>query len=245
MSAARSARVFRPRLLPTLATVAMLALLLGLGRWQLARAEQKRVMVESFERTQTLPVTAYAADQVRFAHVEARGRWDGTHQFLLDAAVHDGQVGFRVLTPLVLADGRVLLVDRGWVAGDPSRRTLPAVALESLDAITTGVLDEFPRAGVALPPGVAVGAADAWPRIVLYPTPVELGAVLGTAVEPLLLRLDAAAANGYARGFAPDFGFPRERHLGYAATWFLLALAVGAIWVVTNLEPRAAAQESH
>jgi cytochrome oxidase assembly protein ShyY1 len=73
---------------------------------------------------------------------------------------------------------------------------------------------------------------------VLYPTHEALAAALGAPLEPHLLRLDPAAADGYARDFAPDFGMPRERHLGYAFTWFALAAALAAIWILTNLRPR-------
>ena len=74
--------------------------------------------------------------------------------------------------------------------------------------------------------------------MVLYPAPAEFEAALGTPVEAVLLRLDPAAPDGYARGFAPDFGMPRERHLAYAFTWFALAATLLAIWVGTNLTRR-------
>ncbi len=233
---------FRPRLVPTLATVAVLPLLLWLGAWQLDRAEQKRALSDAFSAARAAPTAPYAVTLPRFARVSVRGRYDATHQFLLDAMVHDGASGFRVLTPLRLDDGRVLLVDRGWVAGDPARRALPDVAIAAAAAPreVLGLIDELPRAGVALAPA-DTGAAAAWPRVLLYPTPVALAAAYGAPLEPRLVRLDPTAADGYQRGFRPDLGLSRERHLGYAFTWFALAATLVAIWVVTNLrrpEPR-------
>lgn len=248
MAAAASARAFRPRLVPTLAVAALLPLLLGLGVWQLDRAGEKRGMVAAFVAAQDAPPVAYAADLPRFTRVAARGRWDPTRQFLLDAMVHEGRAGFRVLTPLLLDDGRVLLVDRGWVPGDPARRALPEVALAAGDAVeVVGLVDELPRAGIAQRAAAAPADDRApWPRVVLYPTQAELAAALGLApgvapratLLPRLLRLDPAAADGYARAFAPDFGVSRERHLAYAVTWFALAATLLAIWVLTNLRPR-------
>ena len=44
-------------------------------------------------------------------------------QILIDNKVHDGRAGYHVVTPLALADGRVVLVDRGWIAaGRVARR---------------------------------------------------------------------------------------------------------------------------
>jgi surfeit locus 1 family protein len=232
-------RRFRPRLLPTLAVAVLLPVLLGLGRWQLARAAEKAAMAEAFAAGAATMPMPYDAGAARFGRVTAVGRWDAAHQFLLDAMVREGVAGFRVLTPLVLIDGRVLLVDRGWVAGDPARRVPPAIDIVAPAALreVVGRIDELPRAGVALAPATAADDAD-WPRTVLYPTHEALAAALGAPLEPRLLRLDPAAADGYARDFAPDLGMPRERHLGYAFTWFALAATLVAIWILTNLRPR-------
>jgi len=230
-------RGLHPRLVPTLTVAAVLPLLLWLGAWQLDRAEQKRAMAEAFVTARALPAVPYAAALPRFAQVAARGRYDATRQVLLDAMFHDGATGFRVLTPLTLDDGRVLLVDRGWLAGDPARRALPEIAIAGAGATreVVGIIDELPRAGVALPPA---GAGDvSWPRVLLYPTQEALAAVYGASLEPRLLRLDPDATDGYARAFRPDLGLSRERHLGYAVTWFALAATLFAIWIVTNLRP--------
>lgn len=241
-------RAFRPRLAPTLAVAALLPLQLWLGLWQLDRAEQKRVLTEAFAAAQGAAPVPFDAGLPRFGRAAARGRWDPSRQFLLDAQVHAGRVGFRVLTPLLLADGGVLLVDRGWVPGDPARRALPEVGFAAVGEVeVVGLVDELPRAGIAQGATTASGGAGTgWPRVVLYPSPDELAAALGAAagtatgaaLSPRLLRLDPAAPDGFARGFAPDFGVSRERHLAYATTWFALAATLLAIWVLTNLGPR-------
>lgn len=233
MTDGRNASRFTPRLLPTLAVAALLPLLLWLGSWQLDRAAGKQALSAAFAAAQLAEAVPYSAGLPRFTRVSARGHWDAAHHFLLDAAVHEGRVGFRVLTPLTLDAGGVLMVDRGWVAGDPARRVLPEITLIAPGPVVVeGLTDEFPRAGVV---SGTPAATSAWPRLLLYPAPAEFQAALGAPIEPELLRLDPAAPDGYARGFAPDFGMPRERHLAYAFTWFALAVTLFAIWVGTNL----------
>lgn len=217
--------------------IVCLPVLLWLGNWQIDRAAEKRALVDAYTAAGTTLPTPYAAELARFTRVVAQGRWVGTQQFLLDAAIHDGQVGFRVLTPLALDDGRWLIVDRGWVAGDPARRALPEVTLAADPAVVSGLIDSLPRAGIAMGADSApVGAP--WPRIVLYPTVEALAAALSHPLEPRVLRLDPGAAAGYERVFAPDFGVSRARHLGYAATWFLLALTMVGLWARATLGRR-------
>lgn len=229
-------RRFQPTLWPTLAALALLPLLLGLGRWQLDRAAQKRELVAAFEASRHAAPVPWRTGLPRFTQVEVEGRWDAARQVLLDAAVHEGRSGFRVLAPLVLVDGEVLLVDRGWVPGDPARRALPEVAFVTDAAVVRvrGLTDALPRAGLA---AGAAPTAEGWPRVMLYPNRDALNAAYGAPVVDGVLRLDPAAADGFVREFRPDFGVSRERHLAYAVTWFALAATLVAIWFLTHLRP--------
>jgi surfeit locus 1 family protein len=172
---------------------------------------------------------AYDATLPRYARVRVAGRWD-PRQFLLDAQVQRGQVGYRIFTPLMLADGSRLMVDRSWVAATGDRAVLPEVAIADPEVELEGLLDEFPQPGVRT--GSAPDAGEAWPRVVLYPTAEALAAALGVAVQPRLLRLDADAVGVGA------FGFPPERHLGYAVTWFALAATLLSLWLAFSARAR-------
>ena len=221
-------RKFRFELWPTLTVALLLPALLALGRWQLERADQKRALLAGFTAASVAQPVAYDAGLPRYARVRVAGRWD-PRQFLLDAQVRRGQVGYRVLTPLALADGSHLIVDRRWVAAAADRR-LPDVAIDASEVELDGLLDEFPQ------PGVRTGSVPAmsqdWPRVVLYPSVDVLAAALGGAVQPKLLRLDAdAALNG-------ALGFPPERHLGYAVTWFALAATLVVLWLAFSARAR-------
>ncbi len=62
--------------------------------------------------------------------VVVTGRYDPAHEILARGRTVNGRVGFEVITPLVLADGSSVLVDRGWVppaeGGAGAAPTVPA-----------------------------------------------------------------------------------------------------------------------
>ena len=54
------------------------------------------------------------------------GRYDPQHEILARARTVNGRVGFEIVTPLVLADGTAVLVDRGWVPPAGAGAATPA-----------------------------------------------------------------------------------------------------------------------
>jgi surfeit locus 1 family protein len=209
----------------TLLTLAALALFISLGRWQWHRAEQKRVLASEYgaggQSVDELGARATSA-LPRYAQVRLHGRYDGEHQFLLDNISHRGQPGYEVLTPLQLADGRTVIVNRGWVPLTASRRQLPEVAVDSVATQTpTGRLDDLPVVGIAL--GHVAPAPDApWPKLTSFPTMADLAAALGQPLQSRQLLLDPALPAGFVRDWQPAALGP-ARHLSYAIQWWAFA----------------------
>jgi len=117
-------REFRPGLVPTLLTLALLPVLVGLGIWQLDRYEQKTELERAYATADAAPIPADSVtggERDRFRPVTARGRYDAGRQFLIDNMVRRGRNGFFVITPLRLDNGQLVLVNRGWIAQDSRR----------------------------------------------------------------------------------------------------------------------------
>jgi surfeit locus 1 family protein len=219
----------------TLLTLALLIAFVSLGRWQWERGQAREAQWESYERAseEPLPLGSRSLGDVhRFQRVKLSGRYDPTRQFLLDNRTHDGHAGYEVLTPFVLSDDRVLLVDRGWVPFTGFREKLPDVAFEADVHEVVGRVDELPSSGLASG-RAAPEVKGGWPKLTTYPTIGELSAALGRKIEPRIVLLDAAAPHGYVRDWQPP-GLSPMRHWSYAFQWWAFAAAVFVIWVVMS-----------
>src|SRR4051812_18812320 len=126
-----SGRVFAPTWPMTTLTVVLFVGFIALGRWQWQRGMARQAIWDEYQRNSSpVEVPDGELDRVeRFTRVVLKGHFEPAHQFVLDNRSHDGQPGYEVLTPFVLASGRRVLVDRGWVAFTGYRDRLPDVSL--------------------------------------------------------------------------------------------------------------------
>ena len=129
-------RGLRALIAPGVATLVGAALLCGLGEWQLRRLAWKEALIAAVEsRAHAPPVEAPAeADWPRldpadyeYRHVRLAGAYDASKQVLVYRALAEprgryGGPGYLTMTPLRLADGAVVLVDRGFVPRRAERR---------------------------------------------------------------------------------------------------------------------------
>lgn len=228
----------RAGLWPTLATLALLPLLTGLGFWQLERAAGKQRLQAEYDRRQQDTAVGLSgelqdAELLRFRRVRVRGYYEPAYQILIDNRVHQGQAGYHVLTPLRLgaSDMRVL-VNRGWVPVGPDRRVLPAVPPPDGEVEVDGIATVPATGGFRL--GAAQPAAPGWQSRWQY---VDLDAYAVSVpfpVQPVVVLLDPdSPAGGYTRQWARlDSGI--ATHQGYAFQWFSLAVALAAIYILVN-----------
>jgi surfeit locus 1 family protein len=218
----------------TLLTLALIVAFVALGRWQWHRGQARQEEWDAFARgaDRVQPLGSTKLDEVaRFARVTLTGHYRADRQFLLDNRSHEGQPGYEVLTPFELTDGRVLLIDRGWIAFTGSRARLPDVSFTPPGtASVIGRVDNLPSAGLAFG-HAAPAASGSWPRVTSYPRLLELNAAFGHLLERRIVLLDPGAADGYVRDWQPP-GLPAARHWAYAIQWWLFALTLVVLWIV-------------
>ncbi|HLF66609.1 MAG TPA: SURF1 family protein, partial [Gammaproteobacteria bacterium] len=117
---------FKPKLISSLATLAVLPILLSLGFWQLGRMEEKEQLLSL--QAQGLNAAPMAFQDIgpkplRYAKVKVSGKFLPKFSILLEHQMFEGQPGYHVLSPLAIApDLPLLWIDRGWVG----KNDLPA-----------------------------------------------------------------------------------------------------------------------
>lgn len=206
--------------------VCLWCLLMALGFWQLRRADEKKALLEGFEqRMKMTPVifdaslTDYSA--LRYQRVYVKGHFDGHHQFFLDNQVYKGRAGFHVLTPFVIKNtGRIILVDRGWVAANPDRHHLPDISIKEQSMRINGVL--YVPFGKPFMLGPEVENFGSWPLILQSVDWDVVSKGLGAQVAPVLLRMDKDWEDGLVHEWEL-VPFGPQKHIAYAVQWFAMA----------------------
>jgi surfeit locus 1 family protein len=237
-----AARRLRPRALPTLAALAAIAVCIVAGNWQRDRMHAKEALRAQFAAAAAAapvplaslpPATDWAS--LRYRPVVASGEYVAQRQIFIDNKVMGGRAGFHVVTPLRLADGRVVLVNRGWIAQGASRDRPPDAPPPA------GIV--FVRGRIALP---ATGYFELQPETARGSIRQNLdlarfAAATGLATVPAIIEATAAPVpdDGLIRDWpAPDFGI--ETHRIYMVQWYAFALLAAGLWLWFH-RPRALA----
>jgi cytochrome oxidase assembly protein ShyY1 len=217
----------------TLIALLLIPTMIRLGMWQMHRYDERTA------RNQ-LVTDALAAEPVPVEKLTAPGHTVTSNERYRTVTAKvvvrrrtnsDDEVGYHVLTPFVLDDGRVLLVNRGWIPSDgPSQTAFPKVPAPPSGQVTIeGRLmpDETTAAS-----GIKnlKGLPDR--QIMLINSDQEAR------------RLDARVLGGYIAQTAPEpkgdtpelLGAPGKEdaalNYAYAVQWWLFAAAVPVGWVV-------------
>lgn len=212
---------------PVITTAVMLALLLGLGTWQVQRRAWKLGVLAQFDAAERNPPVPLVAGLPPFAKVIATGHLRRDLAASYGAEVRDAHgstvLGTQLIVPLERADAPPVLVDLGWIPTD-ARERVAAPAGE------TGIVG-FIRP--AEHPGWFSAPDDPQHRQFYTLDPAAIGAALGLPqVAPFVL----VAVGGPATAGMPDPArhlpdLPNN-HLQYALTWYGLALVLLAVFVV-------------
>lgn len=226
---------FTPSWLMIFLTLLCGGLFLRLGFWQLQRAEQKQQMVQA-EAALALqqPVVWHTQDAfpVQYQRIKVQGRYL-PDIFLLDNQHQQHRFGYDILSPLLFDDGSVLLVDRGWFAGDETRRSFPQVNTPT-KALTVRGSAYFPSKNPwILGPNIEKKADQL--TIIENLDAKIVSQILQKKVYPFIIRLDQEEEHGFIRQWA-IVSMPPQRHVAYAWQWFAMALVLFIIFMALNLK---------
>ncbi|MFG1464344.1 SURF1 family protein [Xanthobacter sp. DSM 24535] len=237
----------RGLLLPTLTALSALVVLLGLGTWQMERLSWKNALVAQVESRAAqpphavLPLSQWPAvsrEMDEYQPVRATGRFDHSKETLIYTVLSEPKgpykgPGFQVLTPLILADGSAILVNRGFI---PEERRAPSSRAQGQvegPVTVTGLLRMPEEPSWFVPANDP--ARNAWYRR----DPLEIGAARGLAkVAPFTIDADGTPnPGGLPQGGETRLAFP-NRHLEYALTWYGLAVTLVGVYIAFVISRR-------
>lgn len=229
--------VFKPNWKVAAFVALFLPLFISLGFWQLGRAEEKRDLLAAAEQRALQPPVALSAlpEPEAYRPVIIRGEFDPQRYWLVDNHVRQSRLGYEIISVFVLAASeaegpREVLVNRGWLAGDPSRRALPVVASPSGELSLFGRLAADHGVGYVLPEQ----QSDSWPRLVQRLDIAAVRAELGEDLYPLSVALEP----GQTGAFAVEqqlVNMPAQKHTAYAVQWFAMAVALALLFIWQSL----------
>jgi surfeit locus 1 family protein len=228
-------------------TLLGLVILIGLGVWQLDRlAWKERLIAEVSARVTASPTPVptegdwakLKPDDYEYRHVWLDGVYEFARQAFVFRALDNprgrfGGPGYLVLTPLRLADGAYVVVNRGFVPQDEKDRFKAAAEPATGETTVTGLM-RSPESRTWFTPDDDPARGQWFTR-----DPAAIAATLKLErAAPFTIDADATGKIGdLPQGGEAVLAFPNN-HFSYALTWFGTALALAGVfcaYVATHL----------
>jgi surfeit locus 1 family protein len=222
----------------TIFTVAGIAVLCGLGTWQVKRLAWKQDMIARLDGIYAAPAAdnsalramSFAAPGDKAALFVGRaalsGLYDEAHSILVGPRTRDGRRGYHLVTPLVLAgsagEKTALLVNRGWVEALPARG--------GGNVAVTGLLRHPERPNMFVPPNDP--ARGHW-----YSINIDEIAGGERALMPVVLYADGETPAQPAIAYHAARPQLANNHRGYAVFWFTMAGVLALVYAARFLRP--------
>lgn len=215
--------IWQPSLLIICGFIIAFTGFIALSFWQLYRAELKMAEMQihaSRFNTEALvlkPEQVLNWEKLKFRPSIIQGQWLHNKQFLQDNVTHKGISGYEVLSPLLLSDGSVIMVNRGWIAKIQFQQKNISLPKKTVELI-----------GNWAPPlrRFTLGK-DSWstsyPIVIQVSEPKRLSQQLQATVHPYQFRLLEDQAHTFKNIWTPVFGNP-DKNRAYALQWFLFGV---------------------
>jgi surfeit locus 1 family protein len=201
-----------------------------LGIWQVSRLRERRAANAVALRARAEPPVTLSLNQhpdstMLGRRVIAEGRYDHGHDVVLRGREYDGVPGVEIVSPLVMGEGKAVLVDRGFLPSPDAVRVDADSFQEPGTQRVAGFLFPIPSGGGA--PMQHEGRTT-WSRLDL----IALRTVLPYQIYPYsILQLPDSTLPKFPRRRPPP-ALDDGPHLSYAIQWFsftLIALVFAGI----------------
>jgi cytochrome oxidase assembly protein ShyY1 len=212
------------RFLPLVLLLILTFVFASLGQWQIHRKVAKQDLLDRFDQAPEMHIEKALVSGLDFARVRILGRYEDKWHVLLDNKIYEGRPGVHVLSLFYPNHGTPLLVDRGWLAMSPDRRSLPQVTTPGEEVVISGLLSKPPGGGVKLGHPDVIDELQG-SLLLTYLDIEDLARRAELPIAGMILKLDADESSGFdGRNWQPAVMLPAQ-HQAYAVQWFALAAA--------------------
>ena len=154
-----------------------------------------------------------------------QGYYEPARTILLDNRVHEGRVGYFVITPIRIAGTQTrVLINRGWIPLGQNRKNLPVLPTTSKVVKVTGIATVPGKRFILRRPEEIIEGG--WPTLWQTMDIKRFRDAVSYPVQPVVVLLDSRSkAGGFKRNWR-RLDRIVSIHQGYAATWYTMALTV-------------------
>lgn len=215
-----------------LLVVILVVAMINLAFWQLRRLDARRQFNAEVRANANQPIAAFEdvrgtltkLPTVEWRRVRVTGTYLPGHQFLVVNRSQNGDTGRNVVDALQLADGTLLLINRGFVANADSTPDVPTGPVEVI-----GRLRVSEHRATGQPADQSVGVLTAVRRIDID----VLAKQFDEPVVPMYVeQLESSPADAASLEPIVAPTLDEGPHLSYTVQWFIFSACVLAGWVL-------------
>lgn len=221
---------FKPKLLPTIFTIPALILLFGLSFWQFERLSWKQDLIkEVTEQSKLASVDIPSYVELKgmlYRKVKLKGEFIHNQEIHMYGGSREfkGENGYYIFTPMHLEDGRIIVINRGWV---PEKKKL---AINRPETIVKGIVEI--EGAIMQSEKKPLYVHDNQPdrNLWFYANLDEMKGFLKDQIEGFyILAKDVPKASPRGRNLDLQL---RNHHLGYALTWLFSGIGLMVIYIM-------------
>jgi surfeit locus 1 family protein len=231
MSLTRFHIAFTPSFRMTLLALLSFCLFISLGMWQLKRADEKKRLLAQSEIAQKSAAYAWHPQDkypTQYQRIQLKGHFS-KKLILLDNQHEQHQFGYHVFSPLVLTNGKIIIIDRGWVSKEQSNQL------------------ETPLFPLTIEGSAYYPSEKQWvlgepieiktPNLAIIETiDIKLmSQFLHKSVYPFIIRQNTHSPFGYVRNWV-TVNMPPRRHVAYAFQWLAIAGVILILFIALNIK---------
>lgn len=224
--------LLRPKwILFHLVVAAAVVAMINLGLWQLRRLDERRefnAVVTSRLQEPTRPLEDVLAsglepDRMQWLPVTVKGEYVPGEDVTVVNRSQGGLAGQNTVTPLRLADGRIVLINRGFSALEESTPPAPGGTVTVEGHVRASQSRRFGQLSDASEGDLTTAQRVDIPRL----APQMPGEVVAVYVD----LVSSTPPDGPPPYPVPLPELTEANHLSYAVQWFIFAVAAVAGWV--------------